>query len=216
MILLAIDPGYSSCGWVVFEDFEPVECGGRFSSGPGSSKWNKRSALDRSLAICADIQGMALRHNPDLWVTERFYDAQGPGRGSRAAANYGRGTFDGLLRMTLGHIHGCTIHPKTLKKWATNNGNAKKTLVVSTLYDEIAEQHPNFLVNIRDHDPKNWEHLVEAYGLGTLAGWLWRVRRAENPPAKAKLAIINSLEKQGPDLPIIADEPVFLPETAAI
>lgn len=168
MRLLAIDPGYANCGWVLFDDGTPVKCG-VYSSLEGRGR---RSFLDRATEVARGLRGVADLYNVDLWVTEKYFGA-GVGQG----VDYYRGQSDMLVYLLLGHLQGYAVHPLLLKKFVTGKGRADKTKMVESIYEMYGKKWPSFIEHVRSRIKSSTrEHVLEAMAIGDVALSMLAVR----------------------------------------
>lgn len=205
-MILAVDPGYATCGWVVMD----------LSSGPiNFGAWSKpkdtgqaTTVLERSLVISQTLQQIATQYGVTMWVTEQYYG----GRQS-PQTTIGRGVFDGVLNMALGHLHGMMIHPRHLKRYTTNHGNASKTAVFDSLLEELQERHPE------SHDRLLMQfisvqqgHILDAWGLGLISLELQKLRNGELPSIRSRIETLNAVERTRPDIRPLWSQTLTVPD----
>ncbi len=175
MKLLAIDPGYGNCGWVFFSDYEPKHWGGWFSTDFGKGE----SALSKSLRITAGLINVANLLHPDCFITESIIT--GANRGHDHKTSYNRGMFDTLLTVAFGHLPRIVVHNTHMKKFVTGNGRAGKDMMRDWFEHRMSEYDHEFMFNsVRENYPvSKYEHILDAWGMGMIGGWLLRERQGD-------------------------------------
>lgn len=207
MKLLAIDPGYVNCGWVLFEGFRPTKFGGWFFRSGDSKSF---TPFQRSLIVCNGIQIVAKKFGVTHWSTEKYFSQPKISQ----ATNYHRGGLDLLIQIALGHLPGFSINPSTLKKWATGLGNSPKEKVAAETDDWLRSDFPEFYDKLKlGYEVKDQEHILEACIMGDIACWLYRTRISSAAPSKSKLEMLRKLETQDVDISSKWELPANLPRS---
>ena len=117
MIVLSLDISLNKIGWFLFEHGEPLSCG-RIAA-PTHIEPERRMEYNAGSVLL--IQAM---FEPNVIVIEDFSFGS-RGRAMLTLAE-NLGWIEGRIRHTTMHKPIIKISPKTVKKFATGNGNAKK------------------------------------------------------------------------------------------
>ncbi len=209
MILLAIDPGYVNCGWVLLVNGVPKKWGGWL----GDKSFSSQTVDLRCCQIARGLQGLIVAYDVDVVATEMFFAK--PKMASKT--NYDRGRFDLWFDMAAGHLHRYYVNPTHLKTWVTGKGKAKKPEMIEPLRQRLLERYPDFLTDVyATLRPELREHVLEAYAIGWLAATCERLRMGVTlslNPAHRELCAREfnkgnprpPLFKQIVDLPLVTD-----------
>jgi Holliday junction resolvasome RuvABC endonuclease subunit len=126
-VVCGIDPSLTSAGVAVLQDGKPVHVSHHGYSGHNGASWQSRSRRVRW--TCGQILGAIADHAIDLVMIE------GPAYASQHGSQFDRaGLWHGLYAaLDAKRIPVGVVAPKTRAMWATGNGNADKTAVLTAV-----------------------------------------------------------------------------------
>lgn len=177
MILLSVDPGYATVGWCVLND-----TAGILTVGSKNVAANEGSVFARSLNIVKNLYAVAQHYKVTHVTYELFFSVPIKGKEGairyRAAANHGRGIFDGLFEMTFRYCHLLRIHPMVLKSWLSRKTKMQKPDIADRIRVIMEQYNPGWYAYLRQHYHSSIEHALDAYALGLIAWQSQQTRQA--------------------------------------